>query len=89
VAGVQGRAAWGDHRRWNAVYQLLMAISGTQLVGRQAPALVGSVVIAELFYKFHSFTLECAAFLMTWFVIDLVVQMVASRLKWTWATAGH
>lgn len=69
------------------MYQLLTAISRMQLVGRQAPALVGSVVIAELFYKFHSFTLECAAFLATWFVIDVVIQKVASRLKWTWATS--
>jgi len=27
-------------------------------------------VIAEFFYKFHSFTLECLAFLATWFVLS-------------------
>jgi hypothetical protein len=27
-------------------------------------------IIAEAFYKFHSFTLECIAFLATWFVLD-------------------
>jgi hypothetical protein len=26
-------------------------------------------IIAELFYKFHSFTLECGAFLFTWYAI--------------------
>ena len=33
-------------------------------------------VIAELFYKFHSFTLECAAFLATWFVLDGALQFL-------------
>ena len=31
-------------------------------------------MMAELFYKFHSFSLECAAFLATWFVLDALVQ---------------
>jgi len=31
-----------------------------------APA-AGSLVLAELFYHFHSFTLECGAFLLTWY----------------------
>jgi hypothetical protein len=47
----------------------------------QAPAFLVSFVIAELFYKFHSFTLECLAFLATWFVIDAVVSIV--RNAWT------
>ena len=47
----------------------------------EAPSLALSLVIAELFYKFHSFTLECLAFLATWFVIDAVVSIV--RNAWT------
>jgi hypothetical protein len=31
--------------------------------------------IAEFFYKFHSFALECLAFLATWLVIDLVLEL--------------
>jgi hypothetical protein len=34
------------------------------------PVLLVSFVIAETFYKFHSFTLECSAFLATWYVLD-------------------
>ena len=37
-----------------------------------APALI----VSELFYKFHSFTLETLAFLATWGVIDAVIQVV-------------
>jgi hypothetical protein len=46
-----------------------------ELLGQHAPSAVLSIVIAELFYKFHSFTLECVAFLATWYVIDQVVSV--------------
>jgi hypothetical protein len=42
------------------------------LLGNHAPSAAVSIVIAELFYKFHSFTLECVAFLATWYVVDRI-----------------
>ena len=36
----------------------------------EAPALIASFALAETFYKFHSFTLEAAAFLLTWFLLS-------------------
>jgi hypothetical protein len=30
--------------------------------------------VAELFYKFHSFTLEAAAFVATWYVLRLATR---------------
>jgi hypothetical protein len=55
------------------MYTLLRSVPIRQLFAMQAPAFLAAFVIAELFYKFHSFTLECLAFLATWFVIDFVV----------------
>ena len=52
------------------MFELLRSSSMHQLLARQAPALVISLVIAEMFYKFGSFTLECLGFLVTWFVLD-------------------
>jgi hypothetical protein len=52
----------------------------------QAPILAASLVIAELFYKFHSFTLECIAFLATWYVLDALVKFVRrvwEQSRWT------
>jgi hypothetical protein len=43
----------------------------------EAPSLVVSLVLAELFYKFHSFTLECLAFLATWLVVSSVVGLAS------------
>lgn len=52
---------------------------GSGLVGRlrhEIPSAAGALALAELFYKFHSFTLECLAFLATWLVIGSVLAAV-------------
>jgi hypothetical protein len=55
------------------MYTLVTTIPVRQLVNAQLPALGSSLLIAEMFYKFGSFTLECAAFLATWYVIDAAI----------------
>ncbi len=52
------------------MYTLVRTAPIRTLVAREAPALAGALLIAERFYKFHSFTLECLAFLATWYVLD-------------------
>lgn len=56
------------------MFTLFRSVPLTTLLATQAPALMISFLIAELFYKFKSFTLECLAFLVTWFVIDALVS---------------
>ena len=63
------------------MYTLLRNQPISSLLTTQAPALLVSFVIAEVFYKFHSFTLECLAFLATWFVIDALLSV--ARNMWT------
>lgn len=45
------------------------------------PGLPLAFLLAELFYKFHSFTLECAAFLLTWLVLDVLIAAAARWLR--------
>jgi hypothetical protein len=52
-----------------------------ELLGSHAPSAVVAIIIAELFYKFHSFTLECLAFLATWYVIDTITQGPYKELR--------
>ena len=59
------------------MFELIRSVPLRQLLARQAPALAGSLVIAELFYKFGSFTLECLGFLVTWFVLDATIAGIA------------
>lgn len=56
------------------MFTLLRTLPTRQLVIEQLPALAGAWLIAEFFYKFHSFSLECAGFLLTWFALDGLLQ---------------
>jgi len=52
------------------------------LLGDHAPSAVVAILVTELFYKFHSFTLECIAFLATWYLVDqLVARPYASARR--------
>jgi hypothetical protein len=58
------------------MYSLVRMLPVARLLREQVPALGLAFVIAELFYKFHSFTLETLAFLATWGLIDALIQAV-------------
>lgn len=60
------------------MYTFLLSLKNRRVALTEAPSLVGSVVIAEVFYKFHSFTLECVAFLATWLVLGYVTSLAAA-----------
>lgn len=55
----------------------LRAFRQTRNLWVRLPGLVLAFLIAEVCYEFHSFTLECGAFLLTWLAIDLVVDRLA------------
>lgn len=61
------------------MYQLIHSLTVGELSKRQLPVFAIAFVIAELFYKFHSFILETGAFLVTWYVLDAAVQWVMPR----------
>ena len=63
------------------MFSLVQSLTLRQLLLEQAPAVVGSMLIAEAFYKFHSFTLEALAFLGTWYVINGAIKFVRGLLK--------
>jgi len=58
------------------VFTLIRFISPRDLFVRQLPVMGISLVIAEVFYKFGSFTLECLAFLGTWYLADALRDVV-------------
>jgi hypothetical protein len=63
------------------MYSFIRVLPTTTLLREQLPALGASFVIAELFYKFHSFTLECLAFLATWYALDASIALVRLRSR--------
>ena len=56
------------------MFTLLKMLPLNRLLAEQLPALALAWLLAELFYKFHSFSLECAAFLVTWALLDAALQ---------------
>lgn len=54
------------------MYSLLRSLTCEKFLSQTAPPLMASLLIAELLYKFHSFALECIAFLVTWCALDWV-----------------
>jgi hypothetical protein len=62
------------------MYTLFRNVPLRSLLITQAPALLISFLIAEFFYKFHSFTLECLTFLATWFVVDALATGLQNLL---------
>ena len=56
------------------MYHLIHSFTVSELFKRQLPVFALAFLVAEFFYKFHSFTLECVAFLVTWYVLDALVQ---------------
>lgn len=62
------------------MYSLTRSVPLRLLLLKQFPVVATSLVIAELFYKFHSFTLECLAFLATWYVLDISLHLAGRRI---------
>jgi hypothetical protein len=58
------------------MYTLIRTLPTRELFWEQFFAFAISLMIAEVFYKFHSFTLECIAFLLTWYVLDFLIGLV-------------
>lgn len=54
------------------MFTLIREIGLRRSLTTEAPYLFSAFFITELFYKFHSFTLECLAFLVTWFVLSAI-----------------
>ena len=58
------------------MYTLLHSLPLSRIALEQLPAAAGALIVAEVFYKFQSFSLECLAFLATWYGFDLVLSLV-------------
>ena len=67
------------------MYQLLRSLSTQALVLDQMPVFLVSFITASVFYKFGNYVIyglklgfaaECAAFLATWYVLDLIYSTV-------------
>jgi hypothetical protein len=63
------------------MHTLIKTLPLRSLLLEQLPAITVAFVVAETFYKFHSFTLECLAFLATWYVFDFILSHLIKNRK--------
>ena len=63
------------------MFTFLKSISSKQFLTEEVPTLGLSILIAELFFKFHSFTLECAAFLCAWTILGAARKFLSTIFK--------
>ena len=61
------------------MYSLIQTLGLQAAMKRELVPFIAAFVIAELFYKFHSFSLECIAFLATWAVLSYGQSLVIGR----------
>lgn len=62
------------------MYSLLKTVSNRELLFRHMPSAGTSLLIAEAFFKFGSFTLEAIGFLLTWVIADAIFGVVSTAL---------
>lgn len=61
------------------MYRLLRKQQLRETMVVEFPSLLVSILIAELFYKFGSFTLELLAFLPTWFAASYFISLICRQ----------
>jgi len=59
----------------------LRALRAQGAYSRRLLGFIPALVVTEMFYKFHSFSLECMAFLTTWLLFDVVIEWVMGSVK--------
>jgi len=55
---------------------LLTKSYGLRPAAHESLAAIFALFVAETFYRFHSFTLECLAFLATWYAVSWTLNKV-------------
>ena len=63
------------------MFTMMREVGLRRSLSSEAPYLFLSFLIAEWLYKLHSFTLECLAFLATWFVLSAAGAWAARLLR--------
>ena len=58
------------------MYTILKTSGSKKMLATEAPVFLIALLLAERLYKFGSFTVECLAFLGTWFIISFLVNTI-------------
>jgi hypothetical protein len=62
------------------MFTLFRNVRVREALRSEAPAFLASLLVAEFYFKFGSFTLECVCFLATWLALGAALSFVSRRL---------
>jgi hypothetical protein len=57
------------------------ALRAQSAYSRRLLGFIPALVVTEMFCRFHSFSLECMAFLATWLLFDVLIEWVMGSVK--------
>ncbi|PYP87006.1 MAG: hypothetical protein DMG65_17910 [Candidatus Angelobacter sp. Gp1-AA117] len=63
------------------MYRLLHSATGRVALVKELPAFLCGLAIAEIFFKFHSFGLEAASFLVVWYALGFLRELLSLKAK--------
>jgi hypothetical protein len=63
------------------MYSAVCRLSRAEALYVEAPSLGAALVVAETCYKFHSFLLEGAAFLVTWLAFGAILTALQAAMS--------
>jgi hypothetical protein len=69
----------GAPEKEKTLYSLIQTLGIQVAMKRELAPFVVAFAIAELFYRFRSFSLECIAFLITWAILSYLQSLVVGR----------
>ena len=61
------------------MFSLIKSLGVQVALKQEAVPFIIAFLIAEFLYKFKSFTLECLAFLATWYVLSFIQSVIVQR----------
>jgi hypothetical protein len=59
----------------------LRTLRAHPICARRLLGFIPALAITEMFYKFHSFSLECMTFLATWLLFDVLIEWIIGSVN--------
>ena len=59
----------------------LLKLTSRKLILQEIPSLSISLVLAETFFKFGSFTLETISFFISWYLLSFITDKIVNKHK--------
>ena len=78
---VTGAPAVAGSGRRSILYSLIKLNSRKTVLQHELPSFIVALIIAQLFFKWGSFTLELVGFIATWYVLGFAINLLTRTTR--------